>query len=260
MIVLDHFAHRLRSLAGFLENSHARAQIIRNPHLLLLRQRGGSIGLFLTLDKPWLRNLRLKTVLDIGANEGQFAVTINALLPKAQIYSFEPLPASFALLERNMTGVQGFRAFNLALGSEAGELSIEQQHFTAASSFLPMTKLHKDAFPYAYKRGSSMTRVRVDRLDTVMAGCPAQDGLLIKIDVQGFEDRVLRGGEQTVRRAEVLIVETSIAALYAGQPLFDDVYGQLLEWGFQYAGSLDQTYHPKDGRVLQVDSIFLRKG
>ncbi|MFN8465859.1 MAG: FkbM family methyltransferase [Caldilineaceae bacterium] len=46
---------------------------------------------------------------------------------------------------------------------------------------------------------------------------------MVKIDVQGFEDKVLLGGELTIRHASMLIIETSFQVLYEGQALFGDV-------------------------------------
>jgi FkbM family methyltransferase len=61
----------------------------------------------------------IQTVLDVGANTGQFATAaIHEILPEATIYSFEPLRECYDLLVKNMSYVSKFRAFNFALGSE----------------------------------------------------------------------------------------------------------------------------------------------
>ena len=71
---------------------------------------------------------------DVGANIGQFAQQIHAILPEAAIYSFEPLLACYEQLLRNMGHVPKFRAFNFALGSEATETNIHKAEFTPSSS------------------------------------------------------------------------------------------------------------------------------
>jgi hypothetical protein len=98
------------------------------------------------------------------------------------------------------------------------------------------------------------------RLDTVMEDVDLAPDVLIKIDVEGIEDRVLRGGERTMRRASVAIIETSFEALHEGQALFRDVYDLMLQYGFRYAGNLDQLLSPADRRVLQADAVFLNAG
>jgi hypothetical protein len=62
-----------------------------------------------------------------------------------------------------------------------------------------------------------------------------------------------------LRRATVLIVETSFEVLYKDQPLFGDVYDLLRERGFVHMGTEDIMRDPRDGRVLQCDSIFCRR-
>ncbi len=85
------------------------------------------------------------------------------------------------------------------------------------------------------------------------------DNLLIKIDVQGFEHKVISGGRNTVRLATILIIETSFQSLYVGQPLFEYVY-ELLREDFRYMGALDQSQSLTDGSVMYEDSIFVKKG
>ena len=82
--------------------------------------------------------------------------------------------------------------------------------------------------------------------------------MLIKIDVQGFEDKVIAGGRNIIRRATILILETSFQPLYIGQPLFEDIYDSLKQ-DFRYMGSLSQSQSQIDGSALYEDSIFVKK-
>jgi hypothetical protein len=85
-----------------------------------------------------------------------------------------------------------------------------------------------------------------------------RDPLLLKLDVQGFEDKVIIGGEDVVARAKIIIIEVSFLPLYEGAPLFDDIYQILKTRGFTYNGNFDQLLSPEDGRPLQADAIFSR--
>ena len=204
----------------------------------------------------WLKNLNIRTVLDIGANTGQFAADIHAILPEAMIYSFEPLKDCCQTLVDNMKHVRNFRAFDFALGEEASQIEMHRSEFSPSSSILPMGEMHKQAFPFT--SGEVLEKITVKRLDDVAGDLKLVDNLLIKIDVQGFEDRVIRGGRQTIQRATVLIVETSFRRLYDGQPLFDTIYDMLREMGFAYSGNFMQLLNPVDGSVLQADGIFMK--
>ena len=119
-----------------------------------------------------------------------------------------------------------------------------------------MRQIHAQLFPYTAR--TWVERVSVRTLDGVVTGLELRDNVLIKIDVQGYEDRVIRGGPRALARAKALIVEVSFQPLYDSQPLFDSIYRMLWELGFKYAGSMEQLMSPVDGSVLQSDAVFLR--
>lgn len=204
----------------------------------------------------WLQRLGIRTVLDVGANVGQFAQQMHAVIPDAYIYSFEPLADCYAALVSGMKDVRNFKAFNIALGDENGETRIHRNRYAPASSLLSMDDLCKEAYPSTGEE--SVEAIRVRRLDDLASQLDGPDNLLVKIDVQGFEDRVIQGGRTTIARAKLLLVETSYMRLYKGQLLFDDIYEMLKHLGFTYRGSLEQYPSPIDGSPLQEDSVFMR--
>ena len=123
------------------------ARLVERPSLFAVRSQGANMDTFFELDQPWFHNLNFKTVLDIGANIGQFALAINAVLPEAQIYSFEPLPDCFEKLKEKQKYITNFTPINVGLGNQSGSLSFERSSLDLASSFLKMTDVHKEAFP-----------------------------------------------------------------------------------------------------------------
>lgn len=201
----------------------------------------------------WLKNLRIRTVLDVGANTGQFATKIRELIPGAFIYSFEPLGDAHASLLSEMGGDPAFKAFNFALGDEETKTVIHRSSFSPSSSLLPMLELHSAAWPHTAESGTEKIEVR--RLDAL--DLSPEPNLLVKIDVQGFEDRVIAGGRATISQAACVVTEVSFQKLYDGQPLFDDIYRTLRALGFEYWGNWDQLLDPRDGRPLQADAIFV---
>ena len=92
------------------------AQIVENPGLFRLCQMGLSIDDFNKLNRRWLLDANINTVLDIGANVGHFASLIHKILSDVTIYSFEPLEDCYTLLNKRMKMAPRFKAFNLALG------------------------------------------------------------------------------------------------------------------------------------------------
>jgi len=231
--------------------------VIQEPRLLALRLRGIEVRTFECLNKPWLVTSGIKTIIDVGANTGQFARAIHEVLPETYIYSFEPLPDCFTELQRTMGGMKNFRAFNTALAERDGEAEFYRSSWSPSSSLLPMQQLHKQNFPFT--AGESRETVKVRRLDDCVRELMIENEILVKLDVQGAEDKVIGGGKSLLQRAKVLIVETSMDSLYKGQPLFADIFKLLEGLGFRYKGGLSQAFSPLDGSVLYADSIFIRE-
>ncbi len=182
---------------------------------------------------------------------------IHRVLPKARILSFEPLEDCFRQLQANLRSVSNFKAFRCALGDKDAKQHMYRNEFSPSSSLLQMNILHKEAFPFT--KHEMIETVEVRRLDNVVRDLNLEDGILVKIDVQGFEDRVIWGGESLIARARVLIVETSFQPLYRGQALFDGIYSLMRDRGFKYMGNLDQLRSPIDGSVLQADAVFVKE-
>jgi FkbM family methyltransferase len=204
----------------------------------------------------WLVQSGIQTVVDVGAHTGEFASGIKAVLPDCVLYSFEPQPAQYARLVARLERYANSRAFNVAVGSSTGERVLHQSRFTKASSLLPMTDLHRAA--YSWSAAAADIVVRVDTLDRLLPR-ELRGGVLLKLDVQGFEVEVLRGAAQTLERTDHVLVETSVGGtLYEGEATFDDVYALLKAAGFRYAGTWDQLCDPRTDAPLQVDALFSR--
>jgi FkbM family methyltransferase len=207
--------------------------------------------------RAWLRSAGISTVLDVGAHVGEFASAIRALLPGAQIYSFEPLADLADVLTRRLARFGRFQAFPVALGDQPGTETMWRSSFSESSSLLEMSDLHSRAFPWTSRTTPAPVSIRT--LDSFLPELVLQPKVLLKLDVQGYEGRVLRGAAQLLERVDYALVEVSFKPLYAGQASFRDVYELLSGAGFEYSGSLDQMTSPLDGSILQADALFIRR-
>ena len=205
----------------------------------------------------WIQNLGIKTVVDIGANVGQFSLEARRLFPEASIYAFEPLRRCFEQLVHVMHHDRNFVGFNYGLGDDNFETEIFRSHFTPASSLRRHTLSLIKNFPYSTP--DQVERIQIRTLDDVAKNLRFQKNILVKIDVQGYEDKVLNGGRKMMSEIKLVIVETSFEPLYSGQPLFQQIYDRLTGAGFRYEGCIDRLLSPLNGRVPQEDSIFLRE-
>lgn len=224
----------------------------------LLRRLGFDIVRYRSVWDDVIGPLQPRTILDIGANNGVFAHEMRSRFPEATIYSFEPLRDCFEELNLRMQGDTKFRAWNVALGAESGEATIQRSSFHPSSSLLPMLNLHKELYPKS--AGSSEEKIIVARLDDIAADIEIEQPLFIKTDVQGFEAQVISGGQQTFSKAQAILIETSFVPLYEGQPLFSDIHAQLTQLGFEYRGRGDTHYNPHTKELIYEDSLFIKKG
>jgi len=201
----------------------------------------------------------IKTVIDVGANVGQFARYISGFFPQAKLYCFEPLQGPYETLCAWASSAAGrVRCFQCALGRQDGRANMyRHDDHTASSSVLPATEECHALYPQTTK--TSIESVRITSLDNALrhelAAMPRE--VLLKLDVQGFEDRVLLGAERVLAVSTACLLEINLYPLYEGQASFLDLARLLDEYGLAYAGNLKQTYD-KDGRVVFLDALFVK--
>ncbi|WP_276501744.1 FkbM family methyltransferase [Terrimonas pollutisoli] len=234
-------------------------KIISRPISKLLHALGYTISPIDNLIPPstgpnWLEKLNIQTVIDIGANEGQFIKRIKKVLPGAKIFAFEPIPSCF---NKIIAANADVTAFNIALSNEEGSTEINISNNLASSSFLEMKELHKTSFPEAVFVGKET--VALKRLDNVLLDYNLKNNLLIKLDVQGYEEKVIAGGEKTFAAASALIIETIFEPFYESQWLFDDIYKHFTNNGFKFMGFAEQEHSRTSGIPLFADAIFIKQ-
>lgn len=231
-----------------------------------IRQKIAGMFLFIGLkvsfikktEMKWLQNMDIKTVIDIGANNGQSAQIFHNILPDSFIYSFEPLDDCFLQLNSNMKNVKNFKSFKIAIGEKKGRQKMYKNDVTPCSSLLKMDDLHKHLFPSTSH--VTIETIEMDTLDNIVAKLNMKTNILLKIDVQGYEDKVLNGSINTLKRVKVIIIEATFEELYEGQPLFSDIYEILYKNGYIFAGIFgEEMKNPIDGTPLQADCIFVNK-
>jgi FkbM family methyltransferase len=210
------------------------------PFYLILQQRVSSPG---------------AVVYDIGAGTGTFAVAAASSRRVGEVFAFEPHQRSYRKLADRVERFGNVTVFNTALGDRNGSGTLFESELADSSSLLPMADLHVTSFPRSRPRGQSPASIR--RLDDVVADerLPRPD--FIKMDVQGYEDRVLAGGKETFAAAQHCLVELNLAELYEGSAQFEDVYRILFELDFSLVG-VGRSVISSQGTTLQFDGLFAR--
>jgi FkbM family methyltransferase len=146
--------------------------------------------------------------VDVGANVGHYAKRLSDLVgPEGRVFAFEPVPSTFALLAANVRGFQhsNVTLINAALSDGAGTARMAIPDFTRGLPNFYQARLSAEV-----GAGLAVVTLALDQLDI------AQRVSLVKVDVEGHEERALRGMRRLIEvQRPVLIVETSSEAVVA---------------------------------------------
>jgi FkbM family methyltransferase len=196
-------------------------------------------------------------VVDVGANDGEYATTLRRLGYRGRIVSFEPLPDAAARLRARHARDAHWTSYELGLGDVQGTAELHIAGNSASSSFLPMLASHEQHAPESMFVGSTTVRIAtLDQLaDEVMAGARRP---FLKIDTQGYEQRVLAGATQSIGRFVGIQLELSIEPLYEGAPDHLEMLRTIDELGFVLMGIEPGFSDRKTGRMLQFDALAFR--
>jgi FkbM family methyltransferase len=202
-----------------------------------------------------LAGLQLNTVVDIGANRGQFALCIRRLYPQAQIFSFEPLGRPARAWMRNFGADNRAQLFNKAIALQSGSATMHVSRWDVSSSLLPFAQAQHDNFPLTEEASKEV--VETTTLDACVEERLIQGSALLKLDVQGFELSALHGCGLLLERFRYVYVEASFIELYIGQALATEVIEFLFGRGFRLMCVANLSCGAS-ARPIQADFLFSR--
>jgi FkbM family methyltransferase len=215
----------------------------------MLTRRPFSVSAFRLVHGLQLAGLTFRTILDVGANVGQFTAAASGTWPGARILAFEPLPAAADALRRR----PGIEVHQVALGEVDGSTVFYPHPYSLSSSTLPVVAGVQD---HAWAKEAEPIDVPMRRLDTVLAGEHLEGPVLLKLDVQGLEPAVLAGAAATLQQVDALVLEMAFARSYQGQPLFPDVHRTLDAAGWARVQPLD--WRIEGGQIVEADFLYRR--
>jgi FkbM family methyltransferase len=206
-----------------------------------------------------LRAFDIDLVIDIGANEGQFAKELRAGGYSGRIVSFEPLLAAHGRILQESNRDSAWHVHpRCALGDRLGETDLNISGNSVSSSILPMLTSHSSAAPEsAYLGHESAPLITLDSVaPPYLEGAQAP---FLKIDTQGYEWHVLDGARATLPKVCGVQMELSLIPLYEGQRLWRESIERLESEGFVLWALEPVFVDPATGRTLQLDGVFYRR-
>ena len=219
-------------------------------------------------DLPLANHLRtvfaqyaIDIVLDVGANKGQYHDFLRQDVGfKGRIISFEPVAKYANLLRARLGEDDGWMVNHFALGSEAGEAEINVTQSPGLNSFLAA---RTDIVEGYWKDDAivGVEKVQIRTLDEVLVemgiDC-AQAGVYLKLDTQGFDLEVIKGGRAAMAHIRALQSEASVRPIYQGMPTYTETISALSDNGFELSGMFPVT-HDKSLRLIELDFVFVNK-
>jgi FkbM family methyltransferase len=202
------------------------------------------------IQKLFDAGVAIKSVYDIGASNGQWSAQVAPVLPGATFELFEAWvsPQYAEQLDAVLRNQKNFRVHRFALGRENGTVRLNVHVNHAGNSLIDSD----------WERIVDKIPIPVRRLDDAVSGLCLPMPDLIKIDVQGFELKILQGGEQACRQAKALMLETWIYRGYGPEtPLLHEIVEWLAEREFSLA-TFGGTWVSPHLKMWSVDAFFVR--
>ena len=196
------------------------------------------------------------TILDIGAHSGQFYSWAKYEWPDSVIWMVESNEIHESTL-KNLTSGKNDEYLIAALGDEEREVTFytrKDKPHTEGNSY------YKEANYWDIPQLVLESKVKLQRLDDLFTEDTEFE--LIKIDTQGSELDILKGGQNLVSKSSVVILEVSYVEYNSGSPLAEDVISYMKSINFDIYIEIGEHYSNepqwKDVTV-QKDLLFYRQ-
>jgi FkbM family methyltransferase len=214
-----------------------------------LKRRLGVPSVDASLEMLAARGLRPRVVYDIGAYHGEFAQLCRRVFgPQTKVYCFEPL----AEARRRLAAQEARGEITLVPGLVGAEDrdGVAFHEMETASSVL--TEHHPT--------NAHLARHPMRRLDTFAASPGNASPDLLKIDTQGYELEVLKGAEQALTTARLVLAELNLLDIHQGVALAGEVISWLGRRGWVLYDVCSLIRRPLDRALWQADALFLKEG
>ena len=222
----------------------------------------------LNFDDIYKMKLRKQPVIfDVGANKGQSIERFLKIFPDSTIHAFEPIKEEFLEIKKKYSNNQNVYINNLALGEKDENKALNVMIRSGTSSFYDLNedtewlKTRSEQYKTSTKDFKTNTEnVKVITLDSYCEKKKIEFIDLLKIDVQGYEDKVLAGSKKNLEKDSINAIETEI--------MFDDVYKKNLNFSdiesfilphFRFCGIKTYNNNLFEGINFFAEIIYLNK-
>lgn len=228
------------------------------PFDVELRKRGWSKTLISDLSRLSFPQHEHAVIIDCGAHEGETLAQLVPEYPNAHFHSFEPFPAAFENLQQHWGTHSHVTLHPDALGDQDNPQEFHLNADTATNSLLAADP----SCDYLKASGEIIT-INQKRIDSFMQETSLERIDLLKLDCQGYEKRVLAGGERSLSEKAIGLIysEVNFIPQYEQQAYFDEITGYLRGFGYGlislYEGNRSAHGHHQWSNALYAPLVKL---
>lgn len=207
-----------------------------------------------------LDRYQINVVIDVGANEGQFASELRRMGYQGKIISFEPISSVFEKLTIVASTDREWDVYNLALGKENSQQTIYIANDSAFSSLLKSNDWCEQEFGDE-SVGKREETVNVRRLEEVLPEIIEnldRARIYLKMDTQGYDLEVFMGLGEMEEKILALQSEMSVVPIYQGMPHLTASISFFEQAGFGIAGMYPVSTEKLALRVVEFDCLMVR--
>ena len=201
-----------------------------------------------------------ENIIDVGFNKGQFSSLIFLFKKKVTIYAFDPNAGETIIIANKFKQFypQRFKFFNFALGDVIESRFLNLARSSDNNSFLKPTKKNENLYSKALLTGNK-SKVLIKTLSSLNFKLYGSNNLL-KIDVQGFELKVLKGiSNDLYKKIRWIYIEVSEIKMYKGQGSLKLIDDFLRNHGFFLEKNFNIVRNIVNKKILYCDSLYKRK-
>ncbi len=183
-------------------------------------------------------------IFDVGGNKGQSVIRFKKIFKKPIIHSFEPIKSECEIMYEKFKNDKDVKINNFALGETKGEKNFNISALTGASSFHKINnnsrwiKVRSKEQNTTVSEFSKSTQVNIATLDEYFFKEKIEHIDVLKIDTQGYEDKVLEGSSRTLseKKIKAIVTEVMFDDCYDKYFSFSDIEKYLLPNNFRMVG------------------------
>ena len=189
-------------------------------------------------------------ILDVGAHTGQFYRWAKNVWPWSVVWMIEANEVHERILKNMTVGTDD--AYLIAtLGDEERDVTFytrsDKPHTEGASYY-------KENAYWDIPQLVMQIPKRLQKLDNLFEDMQFD---IIKMDTQGSELDIIKGGKNLCKKASAIILEVSLVDLNEGAPIYDEVVGFMDDFGFEERMGIGEHYEGDE--IIQKDLVFLNK-